>query len=133
LTCVPPLAAARPARGVVVGAAAMRSWWGRATAASPVAELVGVAGLVGGARQRVIDQAGVPDASAVATGTDGVDLAIEVGAALLFNPTVPVAHHPVTVKALHAGLPVLGETPGAEAVPEALSLGAATARIGGAL
>ena len=126
LTGFPPLAADRPARVVVVGAGAMGSWWAREIAASPVAELVGVADLVEGAPQRVIDQAGVPDPSAVATGTDGVDLALEVGADLLINPTVPVPPHPVTVKALHAGIPVLGEKPVTETLPEALSLVAHT-------
>lgn len=117
-----PLPADRPARVVVVGAGGMGSWWAREVAASSVAELVGVADLVEGAPQRVIDQAGVPEPSAVAAGTDGVDLALEVGADLLINPTVPLAHHPVTVKALHAGIPVLGEKPVTETLPEALSL-----------
>src|SRR5699024_4566704 len=57
---------------------------------------------------------------------DGVDLALEVGADLLINPTVPVAHHPVTVKALHAGIPMLGEKPVTETLPDALSLVAHT-------
>src|SRR5699024_5848953 len=52
LTGFPPLAADRPARVVVVGAGAMGSWWAWEIAASPVAELVGVADLVEGAPQR---------------------------------------------------------------------------------
>ena len=51
-----------------------------------------------------------------------VDLALELGADLIVNPTVPVAHHPITVKALHAGIPVLGEKPVTETLPEAISL-----------
>ncbi|MDN6329333.1 MAG: Gfo/Idh/MocA family oxidoreductase [Brachybacterium sp.] len=118
----PRLASGRPARVVVVGAGGMGSWWAREIVASDVAELVGVADLVEGAPQRVIAQSGAADPSAVATGTDGVDLALATGADLLINPTVPVAHHPVTVKALHAGIPVLGEKPVTETLPEALSL-----------
>ena len=122
LTGFPRLSAERPARVVVVGAGSMGSWWAREIVASGVAELVGVADLVEGAPQRVIDQSGAEDPAAVAVGTDGVDLALELGADLIVNPTVPVAHHPVTVKALHAGIPVLGEKPVTETLPEAISL-----------
>ena len=122
LTGFPRLSAERPARVVVVGAGSMGSWWAREIVASGVAELVGVADLVEGAPQRVIDQSGAADAAAVAVGADGVDLALELGADLIVNPTVPVAHHPVTVKALHAGIPVLGEKPVTETLPEAISL-----------
>ena len=122
LTGFPRLPAERPARVVVVGAGSMGSWWAREIVASEVAELVGVADLVEGAPQRVIDQSGAEDPAAVAVGADGVDLALELGADLIVNPTVPVAHHPVTVKALHAGIPVLGEKPVTETLPEAISL-----------
>ncbi|WP_053916941.1 Gfo/Idh/MocA family protein [Brachybacterium sp. SW0106-09] len=122
LTGFPRLSAERPARVVVVGAGSMGSWWAREVVASGVAELVGVADLVEGAPQRVIDQSGAEDPAAVAVGADGVDLALELGADLIVNPTVPVAHHPITVKALHAGIPVLGEKPVTETLPEAISL-----------
>ncbi|MGP5413406.1 Gfo/Idh/MocA family protein [Brachybacterium paraconglomeratum] len=122
LTGFPRLPAERPARVVVVGAGSMGSWWAREVVASGVAELVGVADLVEGAPQRVIDQSGAADPAAVAVGADGVELALELGADLIVNPTVPVAHHPVTVKALHAGIPVLGEKPVTETLPEAISL-----------
>lgn len=122
LTGFPRLSAERPARVVVVGAGSMGSWWAREIVASEVAELVGVADLVEGAPQRVIDQSGAADPAAVAVGADGVELALELGADLIVNPTVPVAHHPVTVKALHAGIPVLGEKPVTETLPEAISL-----------
>lgn len=122
LTGFPRLSAERPARVVVVGAGSMGSWWAREIVASEVAELVGVADLVEGAPQRVIDQSGAEDPAAVAVGADGVELALELGADLIVNPTVPVAHHPVTVKALHAGIPVLGEKPVTETLPEAISL-----------
>lgn len=122
LTGFPRLSAERPARVVVVGAGSMGSWWAREIVASGVAELVGVADLVEGAPQRVIDQSGAEDPAAVAVGADGVELALELGADLIVNPTVPVAHRPVTVKALHAGIPVLGEKPVTETLPEAISL-----------
>jgi predicted dehydrogenase len=111
-----------PLRAVVVGAGGMGKWWARVIASSPVTELVGVADLVEGMPAESIAQSGVEDPAAVAIGTDGVDLALEVGADILIDPTVPVAHHPVTRKALHAGIPVLGEKPVTETLPEALSL-----------
>ncbi|MFC0676142.1 Gfo/Idh/MocA family protein [Brachybacterium hainanense] len=112
----------RPLRAVVVGAGSMGRWWARSIVASPVTELVGVADLVEGMPAESIAQSGAPDPGSVAIGTDGVDLAVELGADIIINPTVPVAHHPVTVKALHAGIPVLGEKPVTETLPEALSL-----------
>ncbi|MCG7310772.1 Gfo/Idh/MocA family protein [Brachybacterium sp. ACRRE] len=112
----------RPLRAVVVGAGGMGKWWARVIASSPVTELVGVADLVEDMPAQSIAQSGVEDPSTVAVGTDGVDLALEVGADILIDPTVPVAHHPVTRKALHAGIPVLGEKPVTETLPEALSL-----------
>lgn len=118
------LPAERPARAVVVGAGAMGTWWGKVVVASGVAELVGVADLMEGQPEKVIAASGIADPSSVAIGTDGVDLALEIGADLIINPTVPIAHHPVTVKALHAGIPVLGEKPVTETLPEALSLAA---------
>ncbi|HEX7349408.1 Gfo/Idh/MocA family oxidoreductase [Brachybacterium sp.] len=126
LTGFPTLPADRPARVVVVGAGGMGSWWAREIVDSSVAELAGVADLVEGAPEKVIAQSGIADPSSVASGTDGADLALEVGADLLVNPTVPLAHHPITVKALHAGIPVLGEKPVTETLPEALSLVAHT-------
>ena len=122
LTGFPRLDGDRPARVVVVGAGGMGSWWAREIVESEVAELVGVADLVEGAPERVIAQSGAADPGAVAVGTDGVDLALAVEADLLVDPTVPVAHHPVTVKALHTGIPVLGEKPVTETLPEAISL-----------
>ena len=115
-----------PLRAVVVGAGGMGRWWSRVIASSPMTELVGVADLVPGMPEESIAQSGAADPSAVAVGTDGVDLALEVGADIIINPTVPVAHHAVTVKALHAGIPVLGEKPVTETLPEALSLMAHT-------
>lgn len=111
----------RPARAVVVGAGGMGRWWVSTVAASPVAELVGIADLDRGAARRAAD-APPEDHPAVAIGTDGVELAVRLGADLLVDATIPVAHHPITVAALRAGVPVLGEKPVTETLAQALSL-----------
>ncbi|HIY23389.1 MAG TPA: Gfo/Idh/MocA family oxidoreductase [Candidatus Brachybacterium merdigallinarum] len=117
-----PFPTDRPARAVIVGAGGMGTWWSKVVVASDVAELVGVADLDESAPARVLAESGIADPGSVATGTDGVELALATEADILINPTVPVAHHPVTVRALHAGIPVLGEKPVTETLPEALSL-----------
>ena len=75
-----------PLRAVVVGAGGMGRWWSRVIASSPMTELVGVADLVPGMPEESIAQSGAADPSAVAVGTDGVDLALEVGADIIINP-----------------------------------------------
>lgn len=111
----------RPARAVVVGAGGMEQWWVSTVAQSPVAELLGIADLDRAAARRSADA--LPEGHpAVAIGTDGVELAVRLGADLLVDATIPVAHHPITVAALHAGIPVLGEQPVTETLPQALSL-----------
>lgn len=120
-TAFPGLPTDRPARAVVVGAGGMGQWWAEVVQNSEVAELVGIADLDPSMPAKAIERAGA-DPSEVAVGSDGVDLAREVGADILINPTVPAAHRPVTIKALHAGIPVLGEKPVTETLPEALTL-----------
>lgn len=111
----------RPARAVVVGAGGMGRWWAQVVQSSEVAELVGIADLDPDLPATAIDHAGA-DPARVAVGSDGVQLAEEVGADILINSTVPVAHRPVTIASLRAGVPVLGEKPVTETLPEALTL-----------
>lgn len=99
----------RPARAVVVGAGGMGRWWAQVVQSSEVAELVGIADLDPDLPATAIDHAGA-DPARVAVGSDGVQLAEEVGADILINSTVPVAHRPVTIASLRAGIPVLGRS-----------------------
>lgn len=109
-------------RVVVAGAGGMGRAWLAAIAASDDVELAGVADLDVGLARRVVDELASPS---VPVGSDGVELAVAVGADALVDVTVPLAHHPVTTAALFSGLPVLGEKPIAATLPEALSLAAA--------
>ncbi|WP_186377031.1 Gfo/Idh/MocA family protein [Curtobacterium pusillum] len=118
-----------PLRVVQVGAGGMGRAWLGTVAADPDVELVGIVDLDLDAARAGAELAG--DAS-IPVGRDLSALLADTGAEAVLDITVPVAHHPVTVEALAAGLPVLGEKPAAQTVAEALSL-AATAEVTGKL
>ncbi|GAA5202021.1 Gfo/Idh/MocA family oxidoreductase [Microbacterium jejuense] len=109
-------------RVVVVGAGPMGRAWLRTIADDSEVELVGIADLavdVADQAAAELGRAGLP------TGPDSVELARRTGAHAIVDVTVPAAHHPVTLAALRAGIPVLGEKPAAATVAETLSLAAA--------
>ncbi|NUQ90534.1 MAG: Gfo/Idh/MocA family oxidoreductase [Glycomyces artemisiae] len=110
-----------PLRLVVVGAGGMGRAWMHTIEADPATELVGVADLYPAATEAAAADLGRD----LATGTDAVELAQRTGAHAIVNATIPEAHHPVTIAALRAGLPVLGEKPVAATVAEGLALAAA--------
>ncbi|KTR53587.1 Gfo/Idh/MocA family protein [Curtobacterium oceanosedimentum] len=116
-----------PLRVVQVGAGGMGRAWLGTVAADPDVELVGVVDLDLDAARAGAELAGAPT---VPVGRDLPALLAETGAEAVLDITVPVAHHPVTMDALHAGLPVLGEKPAAQTVAEALSLAAAAEATG---
>lgn len=117
-----PLPSDRPARVVVVGAGGMGRWWVETVVACPEAELVGVADLDDGVARAAIDGSGAVDPAAIPSAADGVRLALDTEADLLVDATIPSVHHPLTVRALGAGIPVLGEKPVTETLAQALSL-----------
>lgn len=110
-----------------VGAGGMGRAWLGTVAADPDVELVGVVDLDLDAARAGAELAGAPT---IPVGRDLPALLAETGAEAVLDITVPVAHHPVTMDALHAGLPVLGEKPAAQTVAEALSLAAAAEATG---
>lgn len=107
-----------PLRVVQVGAGGMGRAWLGTVAADPDVELVGIVDLDLDAARSGAELAGAPT---IAVGRDLPALLADTGAEAVLDITVPVAHHPVTMDALHAGLPVLGEKPAAQTVAEALS------------
>jgi predicted dehydrogenase len=118
---------ARPLRVVTVGAGAMGRRWIKNVHENPDVELVGVADAFDGVAESSLAALGI---EGVATGLDGVDLALELGADALVNVTIPAAHLPVTARALRSGLPVIGEKPAAATVAEALRLVATAEQTG---
>lgn len=118
-----------PLRVVLVGAGAMGKLWVAAITASPDAELVGLVDLNLEAATAAVQDAGL---TGVVTGANLSEVIAATGAQAVVNVTVPVAHHPVNVEALFAGLPVLCEKPIAPTVSQALSL-AAAAEVSGRL
>lgn len=118
-----PVPATGPVPVVVVGAGGMGRAWIGTVLGNDAATLVGVADLLEGAAERAVAEC-VPEEQrgAIATGTDALEVARRAGAEAIIDVTVPVAHHPVTADALHAGFPVLGEKPCAATLAEAVSL-----------
>ncbi|MFM9919551.1 Gfo/Idh/MocA family protein [Lacisediminihabitans sp. H27-G8] len=115
--------ASSPVRVIQVGAGGMGRVWLQLLNDSPEVELVGLVDLDLDAARHALAELGRPDV-AVATGLS--DIAESTGAQAVVNVTVPVAHHPVNVEAMFAGLPVLCEKPIAPTVSQALSLAAAS-------
>lgn len=115
------LATDGPLRLVVVGAGGMGRAWMHTIEADPATELVGIADLYPAATEAAAADLGRD----LPTGTDAIELAQRTGADAIVNATIPEAHHPVTLAALRAGLPVLGEKPVAATVAEGIALAAA--------
>ena len=113
---------AAPIRIVQVGAGGMGQAWLRTIAAEPGAELVGLVDLNVDAAERTVAEHGL---AGVVVGTSVAEVAAATGADAVVNVTVPVAHLPVNVEALAAGLPVLCEKPAAPTVADALRQAAA--------
>jgi predicted dehydrogenase len=111
-----------PLRVVLVGAGGMGRQWLRTLAESADVELVGLVDLNFGAARAALEEAGL---TGIAIGSGLGAVASATGAEAVVNVTIPAAHHPVSVEALFAGLPVLCEKPVAPTVSEALSLVAA--------
>lgn len=109
--------ASRPVRLVQVGAGGMGRAWLRTIAADPDVELVGLVDLDLDTARRALAEEGIP--GEVALGTSAAAVAAETGADAVVNVTVPVAHLPVNLEALAAGLPVLCEKPAAPTLAQA--------------
>ncbi|MBF9128347.1 Gfo/Idh/MocA family oxidoreductase [Plantactinospora sp. S1510] len=107
-------------RTVVVGAGAMGTEWLRAIDASPDVELAAVVDLDASAAARAAR--GAPSATTLDEVAADADFVVDA--------TVPAAHFAVTASALRLGLPVLGEKPLAETLPQALTLAALSSLTG---
>ncbi len=118
---------ARTWRALLVGAGNMGRVWARTLQASAAAELVGWVDVRGDLVERVADELALDD----------LWLDSDLGRALaitrpdfVVDVTVPSAHYAVTLQALRAGVPVLGEKPMADTMEHAREMVAAAERTG---
>lgn len=116
----------RPLRALLVGAGGMGRGWSRALAQYDAVQLVGIADIDS---ERAEELAKTHDHD-VATAPTLERLLSSTEADFVVDVTIPEAHHAVTLAALDAGLPVLGEKPLAATLPEALELVAAAEATG---
>src|SRR4051794_39401556 len=111
-----------PLRGIVAGAGSLGPYWARELLESPDTELVGWVDLDA---DRVRTQAEALDLDGLPTGASVPRMLAEQAPDFLVNVTAPAAHHPVTLAALEAGVPVLTEKPLAATLAEAVEMVAA--------
>ena len=111
-------------RALLVGAGGMGKAWGKNLQANAdLATLVGWVDLRPGAAQEAADELKL---SGVATGTDFARILADVKPDFVIDVTVPEAHRDITVAALSAGYPVLGEKPMAHSMDAAREMIAAS-------
>ncbi len=114
-------------RALLVGAGGMGRAWGRNLRDAPDVEVAGWVDLRPEAAARAAAEQGLGD---IHTGAD-LAAAIDVTRPdFVVDVTVPEAHRDVTVAALRAGLPVLGEKPMAATLEQAREMVAASERAG---
>ena len=115
-------------RALLVGAGGMGKTWGRNLRDNAdAATLAGWVDLRPGAAQEAANELKLPR---VATGTDFAQLLAEVKPDFVIDVTIPEAHRDITVAALNAGVPVLGEKPMAHTMEAAREMVAASEKSG---
>ncbi len=115
-------------RALLVGAGGMGKGWGKNLKQhGDLATLAGWVDLRDGAAAAAADEL---ELSGVATGTDLAKLIADIRPDFVIDVTIPEAHRDVTVMALNAGVPVLGEKPMAHSMEAAREMIAASERSG---
>lgn len=114
-------------RALLVGAGNMGRNWARTLQASDGATLSGWVDVRGDILAQAAADLGLED---VALSTDLEHALATVQPDFLVDVTVPAAHHAVTLQALAAGVPVLGEKPMADSMEHAREMVAAADRAG---
>lgn len=110
-------------RVIQVGSGGMGLVWLDLLSTSADVELVGLVDLNTELAESALSERGLEH---VRTAKSVTELLATTAADAVVNVTVPVAHHPVNVEAMFAGLPVLCEKPIAPTVALAMSLAAAS-------
>ncbi|MDZ4719896.1 MAG: Gfo/Idh/MocA family oxidoreductase [Roseiflexaceae bacterium] len=112
-------------RALLVGAGGMGRAWAKNLHAYDQVTIAGWVDIRSGAAAQAADELGmiVPH-----TGADLEQALADVKPDFLVDVTIPEAHHDVTLMALAAGIPVLGEKPMADSMERARSMVAASER-----
>jgi len=116
-----------PLRAILVGAGGMGRGWADNLARCEETDIVAWVDIRPGAAQQAADERGL---SLDYAGEDLGKAIAECRADFVVDVTVPEAHRDVTVQALGAGLPVLGEKPMAHSMAAAREMVAASERAG---
>ena len=114
-------------KAVLVGAGGMGKTWGKNIQSNSDVELVGWVDIRPGAAAAAITETGLPHTQAYENLGDAISRAQPD---FVVDVTIPEAHHDVTLQALGAGIPVLGEKPMADSMERARSMVAASERSG---
>lgn len=114
-------------RALLVGAGGMGQAWAKNLGQYDQVQLVGWADIRPDAAAEAAEQLRI---AGVSTGTDLARMLAELRPDFLVDVTVPEAHHDVTLLALGAGVPVLGEKPMASSLAQARAMVATSERAG---
>jgi predicted dehydrogenase len=114
-------------RAVLVGAGGMGKGWAKNLRDNEQTEIVGWVDIRPDAAAQAAEELKIPVAH---TGVDLGRALAETGPDFLVDVTVPEAHRDVTVQALAAGVPVLGEKPMADSMEHAREMVAAAEKAG---
>lgn len=114
-------------RALIVGAGAMGRAWGRNLRDCPETQVVGWVDIRPETAARSAEELQLPE---IHTGEDLERAIAETRPDLIVDVTVPEAHHTVTLQALNAGIPVLGEKPMAHSIEAAREMVAASEKAG---
>jgi predicted dehydrogenase len=114
-------------RALLVGAGAMGRQWARNLDACDEATIAGWVDIQPEAAKRAAAELGI---AAVHTGSDLERALAELRPDFVVDVSIPAAHHDVTLAALGAGVPVLGEKPMADTLARARAMVAASERAG---
>src|SRR5450432_982902 len=112
-------------KALLVGAGGMGRQWGKNLKACDETELVGWIDIHPGAAEKAAAKLELPG---IFTGTDLGDGITAARPDFVVDVTIPEAHHDVTLAALAAGLPVIGEKPMADTMERARAMVAASER-----
>jgi predicted dehydrogenase len=114
-------------KALLVGAGGMGRAWAKNLHASDEVELAGWVDIRPDAAAQAADELGLAGVSA---GADLERALVTLRPDFVVDVTVPEAHHDVTLAALAAGVPVLGEKPMAASMEQARAMVAASERAG---